>query len=125
MIASGMIFAPRPAICQEIPDNSEPLTPDEGRLILGQLYELQTRRAEVETLREYIARDREQDELERVNFARSIDIEREATRIATAERDLMREKADMYETLYRAITAKPSLTCRIARVVTIGIYRCR
>jgi hypothetical protein len=101
------------------------LTPEEGRVILGQLYELQSRRAEVSALREYIARDRAQDEQERATFAAVLETEREATRLTGSERDLMREKAQLYESLYRAITRKPSFGCRTARAVTIGLYRCR
>ena len=127
MIVFGLIFAPFPAICQDAleADPGAPLTLDEGRRILGQLYELQSRRIEVETLREYIARDHEQDDRERATAARAVELEREAVRLATAERDIMREKAELYESLYRAITAGPSLGCRIARAVTIGFYRCR
>ena len=100
-------------------------TTAEERQILDQLYELRRARITINDLTEHIRRDAEIDEQERGNAARAIELEREATRLTAAERDFMREKAGMYETLYRAITAKPSFGCRIARVVTIGLYRCR
>ena len=125
MIVSGLIFAPLPVNSQEIPDNAEPLTPNEGRLILGQLYELQTRRAEVETLRAYIERDREQDERERKLVDIQLDNINEKLNLVYIQLDIANERAKLYESLYRAVTAKPSFGCRVAKVVTIGLYRCR
>ena len=76
-------------------------------------------------MQSYIQRDAEIDERERATAARALELEREATRLAERERDIMRERGDLYEQLYRAVTAGPSVGCRIARVVTIGMYRCR
>ena len=102
-----------------------PFSAAEERQILDQLYELRRARSEIVELRDYIQRDAEIDERERVTAARALELEREATRLAGLERDIMQEKAGLYESLYRAITAKPSLGCRVARVLTIGIHRCR
>jgi len=49
----------------------------------------------------------------------------EKTGLAEQTAALHKERADMYETLYRAVTRKPSLGCKIARVLTLGMYRCR
>ena len=127
----GVIFATCPSNCQEILDlpaqagGSEPLTIDEGRLILGQLYELKSRRQEVETLRKYIDRDAEQDNRERELVHIQTALMNEKLDLVHKSAELQRERADLYETLYRAITAKPSLGCRIAKALTVGLYRCR
>ena len=106
-------------------NDAAPFAVEEERQILDQLYELRRARSEIVELRDYIQRDAEIDERERATAARALELEREATRLAGLERDIMREKAGLYESLYRAITAKPSFGCRVAKVITIGIYRCR
>jgi hypothetical protein len=108
-----------------LPKNSEPFTIEEERIILNQLYELRRAREEINGLREYIKRDQEVDERERSIFQRAIELEKEATRLAKLEKDLLNDKANLYENLYKSITSKPSIGCKIARVITIGIYRCR
>jgi len=109
-----------------LPDNNAaPFTTEEERLILEQLYELRRARVEIVELKEYIARDAEVDIQERENAARALELEKQTTDLARLETELYKDKANIYETLYRAVTAKPSLGCRIARVVTIGIYRCQ
>jgi hypothetical protein len=72
-----------------------PLSPDEGRRILGQLYDAKTCREENASYRDYVERDR-----------------------------ALKEKAAMYEQLYRSVTKRPGLGCRILRVITAGIARC-
>jgi hypothetical protein len=116
IIASGTIFA-------QSPENS-PLTPDEGRAVLGQLYELRSDRDEVKTLESYISRDQEQDAREKLNADRALELERKATELAEKERDMQKDKAALYEQLYRSATRKPGVGCRIARAVTLGIYAC-
>lgn len=117
MLISGPLYA-------QSPDNS-PLNPDEGRLILGQLNELDSCRDESTALQDYVERDREQDAREKASYERALEIEQRATSIAEQERDLAREKAALYEDLYRAVTKKPGIGCRILRVFTLGIHRCR
>lgn len=103
---------------------SSPLTPDERRTVLFQLYELRSCRAQVEALEAHIERDTEQDARERANYERALELERQATRLTEKERDLALEKAGLYEQLYRGVTKRPGVGCRILRVVTIGIHRC-
>lgn len=105
-------------------DNS-PLTPDEGRQVLGQLLELGSCREEVRELSGHIDRDREQDARERATWERALELERRATGLAEQERDLAREKAALYEDLYRGVTRGPGIGCRILRVLTLGMHRCR
>jgi hypothetical protein len=106
-------------------DAVSPFTASEERQILDQLYELRRARSEIGELRDYIRRDAAIDERERATAGRALELEREATRLAGTERDIMRERAQLYESLYRAISAGPSFGCRVARVITIGLYRCR
>ncbi len=105
-------------------DNS-PLTPDEGRQVLGQLLELGSCRAETRELTGYVERDRDQDAREKTTWERALELERRATGLAEQERDLARERASLYEDLYRGVTRGPGIGCRILRVLTLGIHRCR
>jgi hypothetical protein len=116
IIASGTIYAQSPA--------NSPLTPDEGRAVLGQLYELRSTREEIKTLESYISRDQEQDNREKVNSDRAFELERKATDLAQKEADMQKDKAELYEQLYRSATRKPGVGCRIARAVTLGIHQC-
>jgi len=104
---------------------NSPLTVAEGRAILGQLYELRSLRQEVAVYQNYVERDHEQAERERDNSARALELERQAARLVSAERDLWKERAELYQTMYAGITAPPSFGCRFIRAITIGIYKCR
>jgi hypothetical protein len=92
--------------------------------VLSQLYELRSTREEIKTLESYISRDQEQDAREKVNSDRALELERKATELAQKEADMQKDKAALYEQLYRSATRKPGLGCRIARAVTLGIYTC-
>jgi hypothetical protein len=115
-IACGTTYA-------QSPGNS-PLTPDEGRQVLGQLLELRSCREESAELARHIERDRELDTRERESWERALEIERRATALAERARDLAREKAELYEQLYRSVTKGPGIGCRLLRVITLGIRRC-
>ena len=104
-------------------DNS-PLTPDEGRRVLGQLLELGSCREESTELAGHIERDRELDARERKTWERALELERRATGLAERERDLAQEQAEVFEQLYRSVTKRPGIGCRILRVITFGIHRC-
>lgn len=116
IIASGTTYAQSPA--------NSPLTPDEGRQVLGQLLELGSCREEVRELTGHIDRDREQDAREKATWERALELERRATGLAEQERDLAKEKAALYEDLYRGVTRGPGIGCRILQVITLGIHRC-
>jgi hypothetical protein len=53
-----------------------------------------------------------------------LELERKATALAELDRDMQKDKAVLYEQLYRSATKKPGVGCRIARAVTLGIYAC-
>ena len=97
----------------------------ELRRILGQLHELNACRAEAAALREYITADAEVDAREREVSANRIALADERLGLAEQAAALCKERADTYEALYRAVARAPSLGCRIARFVTLGMYRCR
>ena len=111
------------AISGRSQDNS-PLTTDEGRRILGQLYELGSLREEVRTYQVHISRDAELDARETAAHERALELERKATAIAERQRELEAEKAKLYEDFYRAVTKKAGVGCRILRALTLGIHRC-
>ncbi len=117
MIACGTTYAQSPA--------NSPLTPDEGRQVLGQLLELGNCREESAELTQHIDRDRELDARDRATWDRALELERRATGLAEQERDLALARAAFYEDLYRGVTRGPSIGCRILRVITLGIHRCR
>ena len=101
------------------------LTPPELRQILGQLRELAVCREETAALREYITADAGIDAREKEIANNRLALADEKISLAERTAALHKERADMYETLYRAVTRKPSTGCRVARAVTLGLYRCR
>jgi hypothetical protein len=105
------------------PQNS-PLTPDEGRQVLSQLYELRSARQTIKIYEQYVSRDTEQDAREKANADRALELERKATALAEKERDLAQDKANYYEQAYRSVTKGPSGWCKFTRVLTFGIRRC-
>ena len=92
-------------------------------LVCGNLYiehrEFHRRREDNQT------QDAEQDNRERELVGIQTALMNEKLDLVHKSAELQRERADLYETLYRAITAKPSLGCRIAKALTVGLYRCR
>ena len=118
------LMMPCALLAQDSPQ-PQPLTPEEKRQILGQLLELRSCREEVRAYEQYIQREANQDEREKANVNRALELERRATNLAEGERDLALEKAALYEQLYKSLAKKPSLGCRILRVLTLGIRRCK
>ena len=101
-----------------------PLSSEEKRRILAQLYELQSCRGEVASYEEFVNREREQDAQERANWQRAVDLEKQATALAQKERDLSLEKAAFYEAQFKSLTKKPGLGCRVLAAITLGVHRC-
>ena len=65
-------------LCAQSQQSSPPLNPVEKRQILLQLYELQSCRGQAASYEEYAAREKEQDERERANWQRTLELERQA-----------------------------------------------
>jgi hypothetical protein len=112
-------------LCAQSPQISPPLNDGEKRRILGQLYELHSCRDEVRAYRDYVSRDTELESREKASADRALDLERQAAALARRERDLERDRANTYEQLYRSVTKKPGIGCRLARILTLGLARCR
>jgi hypothetical protein len=88
------------------------------------LYELRSARQEIKIYEQYVSRDTDQDAREKANADRALELEKQATAIAQQERDLQKEKATLYEQLYRSVTKGAGIGCRILRAITLGIHRC-
>lgn len=106
------------APCVQSQDSS-PLTSEEKRTILMQLYELRSCRETNAAYEQYVARDKEQDTRERENYERSLQIEKAATA-------LQAERAKFYEDSFRAVTRRPGgFGCVMGKIFTLGLYRCK
>lgn len=104
---------------------TSPLTDSEKRTVIIQLLELRSCRESVKAYEQFVARETEQDAREKTNGDRALELERQATGIAQQERDLAREKATLYEQMYRSVTKKPGIGCWLGRIFTLGIHRCQ
>jgi len=112
-------------LCAPCQQSSPPLlTEAEKRLILSQLYELEACRAQIAAYSDYVAREKEQDAREKASWERALELECQPTLLAEKERDLAKEKAALYEQLYRSVTHKPGWGCRMAKVFTLGMAQC-
>ena len=112
-------------LCARSQQSSPALNPAEKRTILLQLYELQSCRGQVVSYEEYAAREKEQDERERANWQRALELERQATQTAQKERDLQAERAAFYEQAFKSVTKKPGLACRSSSRVRCQLARSR
>lgn len=105
--------------------SSPPLSENEKRLILRQLYELEAARAQILTYEDFIARDKTADQRERENADRAIELERQATALAEKERDLAKEQAALYKSLLEATRKKGGgIGCVFKKIFTLGLSRC-
>jgi hypothetical protein len=102
-----------------------PLNEPEKRQVLSQLYELKSCRDQVRAYAGAIEADRKLDEKERANYERALELEKQATALAEKERDLQKDKAAFYEQSYRTLIKGPGIGCRIAKILTLGIARCK
>ncbi len=93
--------------------------------MLSQLFELKACREQVSVYVGATAADRQLDEKEQANYERALELERQATALAQRERDLEKDRATFYEQSYRALIKGPGIWCRVAKVLTLGITRCR
>jgi hypothetical protein len=124
MLCLMICLMARSVVSQEI-SPAAPLNETEKRQVFSQLYELKTCREQASALPDAIAAERKQDEKERANYERALEIEKQATSLAQKERDLEKERAIFYEQSYRALMKGHGIGCRIAKILTLGIARCR
>ena len=106
---------------------ASPPSLDDGtkRQVLRQLYELEAAREQLRAYQDYVARDREADDRERANWLKSLELEKKAVALALQEGRLAEERAQFYETAYRAVTKKRGIGCILKTIFTLGIARCR
>ena len=119
-----LISTPLFAQSQQPSPAAPPLSSEEKRRILAQLYELQSCRSEVASYEDFVNREREQDAQERANWQRAVELEKQATALAQKERDLALEKAAFCEAQFKSLTKKPGLGCRVLAAITLGVHRC-
>lgn len=104
----------------------KPLNDDEKRLILIQLIELEQTRAKVSAYEDWIKKEQELYDREKAVWQQTVDNEKRATEVANKERDLALEQAKFYKDAFESVTKKRgSVGCTIAKILTIGIYRCK
>jgi len=72
----------------------------------------------------YIERDLKEDERERANAARALEVEQRATELAEKEKEMALEQAKHYETLYKSVTKKKGFWCGFKRFWSLGFHRC-
>jgi hypothetical protein len=102
-----------------------PLTEGDKRQVLNQLYELQSSRSQILAYDQFIQRETDLSQKEHDNWQRSLDLEKQATALAEKERDMEKEKADLYLSLYNAAKAKKGgIGCALKRIFTLGLARC-
>lgn len=87
--------------------------------------ELEGCRATVVTYEEWIRREKEQDERERANMRRALELEQQATTLAQRETVIEKQRADFYEQAFRSVTKQPGFGCLLKRIFTLGFARCR
>lgn len=112
-------------LCAGYPQNSQPLSEGEKRQILLQLNELRSCRQTVLGYEEFLAREKEQDERERANMSRALELEKQATGLAQRETAIQKERADFYEAVFKSVTKGSSFGCVVKKILTLGIARCR
>ena len=106
-------------------DNS-PLTPDEGRQILGQLYELGSCREETDKYKDVMARDKELDAREQEQHLKELQLVQKEIGLKDREIELQKEQADTYKAMYEALLDKGvSFGCVVKKIFTLGIGRCK
>lgn len=94
--------------------------------MLWQLYELEAARVKISSYEEWIVREKDLYERERVNWQTAIENERKATDLAREQTKLAEDKAFLYKQLYESLLPRRrSVGCVIASIFTLGIYRCK
>jgi predicted nuclease with TOPRIM domain len=110
------------------------LSNPELRVVLGQLYELKALRIEIKELQSNREAEIQQYEAEKAIWQQRIELEKQAyelakERVAMMEKEnsLMAEKVTFYKTSYEVCVSnkKTSGWCKVKRIFTLGIARCK
>jgi hypothetical protein len=112
----------------QLPPANPPTTPlsyPEKQEVLKQLIKVPELETQVKALNGYVQDQDSLHQKEKANSDQALELEKKATELAQKERDLAKDQATFYKDLYQSVTKKTSLKCKIARVLTLGIYRCK
>jgi len=104
-------------------DNS-PLTPDEGRQVLGQLLELNSCRNETKEYEAFIERDKEQDAREQDLYDKELKLWDDRLGLKQKELDLEMEKREFYQNMYEELTRKGGVKCFFKKLFTFWQAGC-
>lgn len=111
--------------------DSPPLTNLEKRLILEQLNEVGSCRDKLQSCQEkikiyelFVDQEQDKDKLIEANCEQRVALIKETVDNMKAARDAALDKAQFYESAYRALTKKPGIGCWLKRIFTLGIARC-
>jgi hypothetical protein len=106
-------------------DPPKPLNEAEKRLLLVQLYELESARAKILAYEDFILKEKDLDSREKAIQQQAIDNEKRSTDLARGERDLAQEQAKFYKDLYTTVSKKRGgVGCFFKKLFTLGIARC-
>jgi hypothetical protein len=111
--------------CVPCQQSLQPLSEEEKRKILAQLFELKSCREALKQYRIYVERDIKLDESTKAVTDRAIELEKKATAIAEKERDLYKSQAEFYENAWKVVKKKKGFGCILKSIFTLGIARCR
>jgi hypothetical protein len=104
-------------------DNS-PLTPDEGRQILGQLLELNSCRNETKEYEAFIEREKDQDAREKELYDKELKLWGDRLELKQKELDLETEKKEFYKDMYDELTRKKGVKCFFKKLFTLWRSSC-
>lgn len=94
--------------------------------MLWQLYELEAARVKIASYEDWIVREKDLYEREKVNWQAAIENERKATDLAREQTKLAEDKALLYKQLYESLLPrKRSVGCILGTIFSLGIYRCK
>lgn len=98
---------------------------EDPKLIMEQLFELQSVRAQVVKLEEFVKGEREIYERERTQWQALFDGQKQITDLANKALELEKQKSSLYESLYNVAKKKKcGFGGTLKRIFTLGIARC-
>lgn len=105
--------------------DQSPLTPDEIREGALRIEQLILARREAELLKQALTREQELAERERQLAERELSTEKQRSELASKETSIQKDRADFYEMAFKEATKGRSFGCKLAKVLTIGLAKCR
>jgi hypothetical protein len=127
-----MLFAGKVAVSQQ-PSAPLPLNEDEQRLVLDQLIKCEASFMQLKGYQDFVADNVAQRELIKAEYTNKIELQnqeiqlaKEATKQMEEKYNLEKERSKFYEDMYKLVTHKPGLRCRIlSAIFTLGMYSCK